>query len=486
MRRTGMLIAVFLLAGALTFPAQATSQEDADTLYKLGLFKGSGSGYELDRAATREEAATMLVRFLGAETAAQAGQWVTPFTDVPDWAKPYVGYAYTNGLIQGVGPNAFGVRTRVDANQYATMLLRALGYTSGKDGDFAWDKAAEFAAGLGMDVSATAELPFSRGNMVTLSRTALEQVGKGDGVTLLAKLIDSGVFSEAEARAAGILPKAAIWEGSKLVVPAGATNAYVLQALPNVSERSTSDFNEHLSDHYTSEQIAFISTMRLPVRECDLKPTELFTEGLLQDDSDNPYWTELGRVAFGRNYFLDNDGNVLGVCDGVPRGDGYYIIETKGLVDGPMLTKAVNDKINYAMEDYGTRTASWKLLGEEWSDRFGAQTYLIGLETEPSIDLSRLYNMVLVEQGKNRTPTAEELRGEVADWMLYAIFLSDYGIRGMGDNEYHESAYFSENARLERSEDGTYFVRTSSDPRINAVTIILFDDSGKVAGVLRT
>ena len=34
---------------------------------------------------------------------AKAKAWDTPFTDVADWAKPYVGYAYANGLTSGTG-----------------------------------------------------------------------------------------------------------------------------------------------------------------------------------------------------------------------------------------------------------------------------------------------------------------------------------------------------------------------------------------------
>lgn len=43
---------------------------------------------------------TILVRLLGAEEAAQAQTWTTPFTDVPDWAQSYVAtlrQGYTTG-----------------------------------------------------------------------------------------------------------------------------------------------------------------------------------------------------------------------------------------------------------------------------------------------------------------------------------------------------------------------------------------------------
>lgn len=43
----------------------------------------------------------MLVRLLGKEYTAQKGSWNIPFTDVPEWTKPYVGHAYENGLTEG-------------------------------------------------------------------------------------------------------------------------------------------------------------------------------------------------------------------------------------------------------------------------------------------------------------------------------------------------------------------------------------------------
>lgn len=80
------------------------AEQAAMALYGQGLFKGTGTNpdgtpdFSLQRAPTRHEAVTILVRLLGKEEAL-AGSWVTPFADVADWAKPYVGYACANGLI---------------------------------------------------------------------------------------------------------------------------------------------------------------------------------------------------------------------------------------------------------------------------------------------------------------------------------------------------------------------------------------------------
>ncbi|NLD87238.1 MAG: hypothetical protein GX633_03155, partial [Clostridiales bacterium] len=62
----------------------------ADALKAMGLFRGTNSGYELDRAATRVEAIVMLIRILGEENNALSFKGTHPFTDVPSWANCYV------------------------------------------------------------------------------------------------------------------------------------------------------------------------------------------------------------------------------------------------------------------------------------------------------------------------------------------------------------------------------------------------------------
>ena len=58
-----------MLAGAMTFCAAGAANFDsaAQSLSDLGLLNGTQSGFDLDRAGTRGEAAAMLVRLLGKE-----------------------------------------------------------------------------------------------------------------------------------------------------------------------------------------------------------------------------------------------------------------------------------------------------------------------------------------------------------------------------------------------------------------------------------
>ena len=199
-----ILLAVVLVfsLGTAALAADAEETAAADVLYTLGLFKGTGTDaegkpiYDLDRALNRAEAVTMLVRLLGKEEEAGAGAWEIPFTDVADWAKPYVGYAYANGLTNGYDEKTFGGTDPVTATQYLTFVLRALGYSSAEDGDFKWDAAWELTDRLFITRGEYgADTPFDRGDAVKVSYAALGAFLKGEGRFLGEKLLDEGVFT---------------------------------------------------------------------------------------------------------------------------------------------------------------------------------------------------------------------------------------------------------------------------------------------------
>ena len=180
----------------------------ADRLFALGLFRGTGTGadgkpiYELNHSATRAEAVTMLVRFLGKETEARAGSWETPFTDVAEWAKPYVGYAYANGLTYGISETKFGSNSTCSAQMYLTFLLRALGYTNEVAGFSVWNNAFDLAREVGIYSDDPAyylplhgEAAFWRADMVKLSWEALAECRAVDGRYLWELLVQAGAFT---------------------------------------------------------------------------------------------------------------------------------------------------------------------------------------------------------------------------------------------------------------------------------------------------
>lgn len=208
-RKLSSLLLALLLAFSLCVPARAAAKNEyetiflaaADALHAIGLFNGVGVNadgtpdYALDRVPTRSEAVTMLVRLLGKEEDAKTGAWDIPFTDVADWAKPYVGYAYANTLTMGTGPSTFGGDDPVTAAQYLTFLLRALGYSS--ETDFRWDNSwlltDEIELTYGQYHENSGE--FLRGDVVFTSYFALSKACKDSESTLADRLMDAGAFT---------------------------------------------------------------------------------------------------------------------------------------------------------------------------------------------------------------------------------------------------------------------------------------------------
>ena len=175
----------------------------ADALNQMGLFNGTEAGYELDRAPTRGEAATMLVRLLGKETEALEKNYKTPFTDVPDWAKPYVGWLYRNKLTNGTSDTTYSTSSNCTAQMYSTFLLRTLGYSdTATSPDFTYNNAIEFAQQKGIvDMANYNKDSFLRDNVVAMSYTALATQPKDAKYdNLLDKLVEDGAIDSTKAK----------------------------------------------------------------------------------------------------------------------------------------------------------------------------------------------------------------------------------------------------------------------------------------------
>lgn len=199
-RFVSFMLACIMLLPILpnAFAANRTAAQAANTLYALGLMKGTSYNadgspiFELDRAATRAEAVTMLVRLLGKEQQALSENHSTAFTDVASWAQPYVGYAYANGLTNGMSDTTFGSNSLVTAAQYLTFVLRALGYRDSA-GDFTVATAAAKADSISLTngeyIAATS---FTRGDAAKISCQALFCSLKSTDTTLLSTLVSAG------------------------------------------------------------------------------------------------------------------------------------------------------------------------------------------------------------------------------------------------------------------------------------------------------
>lgn len=186
----------------------------ADALFALGLFQGSGtaygSGYDLESAATRIMGVVMFLRLIGEEEAALASTAVNPFADTPAWCDRYVAYAFEKGYTNGVGETAsgqllFAPDRAITANEYLTLILRALGYSdSGAAPEFAWNTALEKGVEFGVISSGERAMleggAFLRAQIVYVSYFSLNAPARGGGV-LLDRTLSGGKLTAEQARA---------------------------------------------------------------------------------------------------------------------------------------------------------------------------------------------------------------------------------------------------------------------------------------------
>ena len=203
-RIVSMMLAVIMVLSMVPCAVAAGSRDVsyeetlAADLKELGLFKGvSETSFGLGRAPSRIEALVMLVRILGKEQEALSGPWQHPFTDVPQWASPYVGYAYAHGLTKGVSATTFGSGD-ANAQTYLTFMLRALGYSDTNGADFTWDAPYALATELGILFDLVDLDNFWRADVVLVSYAALPVRLKDSRQTLADKLIDAKVFTRSQ------------------------------------------------------------------------------------------------------------------------------------------------------------------------------------------------------------------------------------------------------------------------------------------------
>lgn len=189
-----MLAATGISAGAINYMTQA------DALNEMGLFLGTGKGYELGRAPSRAEAAVMVVRLLGREAEVKAGTYTHPFTDVPIWVDKYVGYLYENGIAKGTSPTTYAAGSTCTSQMYTVFVLRTLGYTEDHN-SFTYSGALPFAENLGLIESSVSQAgTFSRDDMVAISYSALFQAPEDNAAaTLLDKLVLVGAVASDKA-----------------------------------------------------------------------------------------------------------------------------------------------------------------------------------------------------------------------------------------------------------------------------------------------
>ena len=204
MKRTvlALLLVCSMLLGLCVIASASDFDAAAQDLQQIGMFRGTGSGFNLDQEPTRAEAAVMLTRLYGAEETAAAlyesGELSNPFTDVPAYAAPSVAWLYAQGLTKGMSETVFGAGRACCLKDYCVFLLRALGYQDGVD--FSYANALPFAAEKGFYNPAVYSGAFLRDDLVGLTYDALCTDVKDGSTYLLKKLVDDGSIDKAAAK----------------------------------------------------------------------------------------------------------------------------------------------------------------------------------------------------------------------------------------------------------------------------------------------
>lgn len=202
MKKTVCALLCAALAVTLACPAFAAEQpaevnEAGSYLRERGVYQGDSTGsLMLDKGLTRAEMATILTRLHGEGTVnPDHYTWACYFTDVPAWAKPYVGYCTANLLVAGYDASRYGPNDPVTPAMACTMILRCCGYEDGEGSVWSYGTACQYAVSLGWISQSTAQKSMiTRGEMAVLICRALtreeappaepEPVSQVEGVTI--------------------------------------------------------------------------------------------------------------------------------------------------------------------------------------------------------------------------------------------------------------------------------------------------------------
>lgn len=107
------------------------SSDAVKVLSGLGVISGYPDGtYKPDRIVTRAEMAKLIVAGLGLEKFATATTSKYPDMTAAPWAQGYVAYGTSLGFISGYPDGTFKPNNTVSYEEAASMIVRALGYTS--------------------------------------------------------------------------------------------------------------------------------------------------------------------------------------------------------------------------------------------------------------------------------------------------------------------------------------------------------------------
>ena len=134
-----MMMGFATVAGAADFTdaADVSHDEAVDVMTAIGVINGYPDGsFRPEGNVTRAQMAKMIAYIVsGGEDVGSLYAGATAFSDcLTHWARGYIAYANTQGIIAGVGNGRFNPDGNVTGAQAAKMMLCALGYDQDSEG----------------------------------------------------------------------------------------------------------------------------------------------------------------------------------------------------------------------------------------------------------------------------------------------------------------------------------------------------------------
>ena len=186
-RALSLLLSSTLVLGMLVMGSSAASYKDVDdsnthqeaieVLQAVGIMTGDQNGnFNPDGSITRNEMAVIMAHLLNLNYDYYRG--TNPFTDVPEWAAPYVAACAAEGVVAGIGNGQFGGDQKVTAAQASLMIMKALGYFEnaedfGSDWQVATIRQASYI-NLFDQINASAESALTRAQVAQLVLNGLQ------------------------------------------------------------------------------------------------------------------------------------------------------------------------------------------------------------------------------------------------------------------------------------------------------------------------
>lgn len=165
------ILSLSTTVSAYTVSSYPAAAQAAEYLHEKQIMVGDANGnIMLNEGLTRAQMAVLLARISvdpeHLETEREYYSKQCSFTDVPDWARPYVGFCSSNSLVSGYGNGLYGPNDPVTPAAACTVLLRCLEDTSS---DWTYKTACQKAVEVGIaPVKAVQGEAISRGDMAIL------------------------------------------------------------------------------------------------------------------------------------------------------------------------------------------------------------------------------------------------------------------------------------------------------------------------------